>query len=499
MIGNQFLEVPYNDIPISDLMSGVDDVFSYLIEQDGKKYVLNLDMTDPETINMVVHDIAENKQISYMLDFLDNSTPGNPSTALKISDILGQIGFVTGTISDIYDIESADDDLRSKIYAAGMSAEEQAIALKKADELKTDRQLFLALTLGITVATMGLGGPSAMAFGLLFGAITTSSSFFWDLRMANILGGGTGFSCNWSIDPSGYVYEAVTNNRLEGVTATAYWIAPDYIDENGNGDESKSELWDASEYAQANPLITDGMGAYAWDVPEGLWQVKYEKEGYETQTSDWLPVPPPQTDVNIGMVSKAAPKVESAALTSNALTITFDKYMKPETVTDVTISGHTYTMDYSKNETAPDGTIYAKTYTFRLNEPVSEGESVTASIKNAESYADVKMTAYNETVTCSNNTTVEYTVNIENVSEDKANKSISADIVSASDKMQSFETICAIYDADGRLISMKTSPVVGLESEETINKVFRFDADWATYKVFVWDSVIGMKPLAKLI
>ena len=36
------------------------------------------------------------------------------------------------------------------------------------------------------------------------------------------------------------------------------------------------------------PCYTDGNGEYAWDVPEGYWQVKYEKEGYETVYSDWL-------------------------------------------------------------------------------------------------------------------------------------------------------------------------------------------------------------------
>ena len=44
---------------------------------------------------------------------------------------------------------------------------------------------------------------------------------------------------------------------------------------------------------------------YAWDVPEGWWRVKYEKSGYETVWSEWLPVPPPQTNVNIGMVKGA--------------------------------------------------------------------------------------------------------------------------------------------------------------------------------------------------
>lgn len=60
-------------------------------------------------------------------------------------------------------------------------------------------------------------------------------------------------------------------------------------------------------------------GCYAWDVPEGWWRVKYEKESHETVWSDWLPVPPPQTDVNIGMVS-TAPISYSIQLTGNTTT-----------------------------------------------------------------------------------------------------------------------------------------------------------------------------------
>ena len=56
------------------------------------------------------------------------------------------------------------------------------------------------------------------------------------------------------------------------------------------------------------------MDCYAWDVPEGQWQVKYEKAGYETTYSEWLPVPPPQLDVNIGIVSTATPTVEFTSL-----------------------------------------------------------------------------------------------------------------------------------------------------------------------------------------
>lgn len=135
------------------------------------------------------------------------------------------------------------------------------------------------------------------------------------------------------IDPSGYVYEGVSSNRLEGVTATAYYKRT-YEDEYG---DLKQEvvLWDATQYSQENPLYTDADGLYQWDVPQGLWQVKFEKAGYQTTYSDWLPVPPPQMDVNVGMVQASQPEVtmarayESSETTDGSVVITFDKYMKP--------------------------------------------------------------------------------------------------------------------------------------------------------------------------
>ena len=72
---------------------------------------------------------------------------------------------------------------------------------------------------------------------------------------------------------------------------------------------------------------------YAWDVPQGLWQVKFEKEGYQTTYSDWLPVPPPQLDVNIGMTQSAQPAVVSVRGFETGIEIEFSKYMQPETMT----------------------------------------------------------------------------------------------------------------------------------------------------------------------
>ena len=109
--------------------------------------------------------------------------------------------------------------------------------------------------------------------------------------------GSAEISFRWAVDPSGYVYDAETKEPLSGVTVTLFYKA----DEN-----STEEKWDASEYLQQNPLISAEDGAYAWDVPEGLWQVRCEKEGYEAACSEWLQVPPPQLGINIPMKKENA-------------------------------------------------------------------------------------------------------------------------------------------------------------------------------------------------
>lgn len=150
------------------------------------------------------------------------------------------------------------------------------------------------------------------------------------------------------IDPSGYVYEGVHSNRLEGVTATAYYKE---TGEDMYGDPYEKEvLWDAEEYAQENPLFTDEFGMYAWDVPQGLWRVKFEKEGYQTTYSEWLPVPPPQLDVNIAMTQDRQPEVKEAKAYEDGVEVEFDKYMQPESLT-------TDNIIVKKNGEKIDGTI----------------------------------------------------------------------------------------------------------------------------------------------
>ncbi|HIW31430.1 MAG TPA: S8 family serine peptidase [Candidatus Paenibacillus intestinavium] len=132
-------------------------------------------------------------------------------------------------------------------------------------------------------------------------------------------------------DPSGYVFEAVEDNRLEGVLTTIMYR------ENTT---DAWEFWDADWYGQLNPHYTNAEGRYGWDVPVGWWQVIYEKEGYETAYSAELKVLPEHFDVNIGLKSVHGPKVAKVqAISGNSyVDITFDKYVRTDSITEEAIS-----------------------------------------------------------------------------------------------------------------------------------------------------------------
>ncbi|MCL1835289.1 MAG: S-layer homology domain-containing protein [Oscillospiraceae bacterium] len=209
------------------------------------------------------------------------------------------------------------------------------------------------------------------------------------------------------LDPSGYVYEAVPSNRLEGVTATIW-----FRDDSGN-----RVLWDDYYELQENPLTTDAMGDYGWDVPEGNWLVTWSKAGYEDADSaldpaaqvnalnvpgwspGWLPVPPPQMDVNIGMVSLAAPVVASIEANTARVTVTFSKYMDVRSldgVFSVALSGNRIPFTVSpfdaEEDPAQPGCMLARV--FILTGEFPEGAELTLGVSAAaSSYAGTSMGA----------------------------------------------------------------------------------------------------------
>ena len=199
------------------------------------------------------------------------------------------------------------------------------------------------------------------------------------------------------LDPSGYVYEAVTSNRLEGVTATIYQKV---TTEDMYGDKHESIVkWDAESYSQRNPVKTDVNGLYSWDVPDGLWQVKFEKDGYETVYSDWLPVPPPQLDINVPMYQSVQPEVTGARGFESGVDFTFSKYMRPATFAEGTVtlshdgkpvSGQLKMLNIEKEPL--DGVEYVSHIKFVPDKSLNVGDEVILTISHeVKSYCGVTM------------------------------------------------------------------------------------------------------------
>ncbi len=199
------------------------------------------------------------------------------------------------------------------------------------------------------------------------------------------------------LDPSGYVYEAVASNRVSNALASVYYKEL-YEDMYGDSHE-RAVLWDAENYGYVNPQLTDENGEYGWDVPSGMWQVRVVKDGYLDTYSEWLPVPPPQLDVNLAMQQPTAPVVERVVATEQGLQLRFDKYMKPSHLTadNIFVSRNGQLLDGTLTlqdaQPTPDSLrTYARTVLFQPQQPLKLNEKVRLTVKaGVESYANVGM------------------------------------------------------------------------------------------------------------
>ena len=376
-------------VDINEWLGGYEDILNacgvFVPGLDGDNYFVSLWNEDPANAILVVSKNGLNLAEGAVKIQMDFSLTEN----FEMEELAGKLGNYATAVSaagDIWNFYKDRNELINEIYQSpGIANKTEAV--QKADALFRDQMQYTIMValLPVFVSAIGITGPVSIAFTGLLAMIGITSSFFWDARTNNIKGGE--FGIRWGIDPSGYVYEAVESNRLEGVKVTAYY--------KENLEDPQGILWDASEYEQVNPLYTDEEGRYSWDVPEGYWQVKYEKEGYETTYSDWLPVPPPQTEVNIGMVSKEKPVVESVTVYADHAEVVFSKYMVPDSaagmkLTDKNGKNIPYVLEYDKDLVSPEGVNYAKEFTMRFAEGtlLQSGDSCVFSIDgSAKSYA----------------------------------------------------------------------------------------------------------------
>ncbi|MCR5850149.1 MAG: chitobiase/beta-hexosaminidase C-terminal domain-containing protein [Bacteroidaceae bacterium] len=265
------------------------------------------------------------------------------------------------------------------------------------------------------------------------------------------------------LDPSGYVYEGVASNRVQGATATVFY--KERVEDMYGDLHENIVKWNAEEYAQENPLFTDEYGMYQWDVPQGLWQVKFEKEGYETTYSDWLPVPPPQLEVNIAMKQARQPEVKMAHAFEDAVEMEFDKYMMSELLTTENISviqdGNAVegTIELLNEETSyvSETETFASKIRFIAAQPFTEKE-VTLLVNNrVKSYAGIRM---------HDNYQQKFTVE----QEIKEIQSDSLMVVNYGENAILSVSVLPASASKGKLLTVKTSSpmILGVETEQVI-------------------------------
>ena len=258
----------------------------YLIPgYDDSKYICNLDYSDKGTWYMLVKDVTGNKYIGFMLDTATENagTLDQYWTLSQISSHLSTINKGASMLYQNYQIEKDMDELRKDVLASGGHYSDQELKekLKAVDNLESDQKMFMIMTAMIPLVVAGgaMGAGPVIALTAILGTITAASSLFWDIRKADIK--GEKFKLRFVVDPSGYVFDLSTGERIEDVTVTAYWIPYDESDDFWNKTPSPSEYgtkWNAGEYNQYNPLQTNADGKYAWDVPR-LVESKIRERG----------------------------------------------------------------------------------------------------------------------------------------------------------------------------------------------------------------------------
>ncbi len=87
-------------------------------------------------------------------------------------------------------------------------------------------------------------------------------------------------------------------------------------------------------------------------------------------------------------------------------------------------------------------------------------------------------------------------VKIKDVIEEKSERKVSANFQNNSEENQTFEAICAVYDARGALITYENVTITVTSGETRDVTFFLSTSNWASYKLFAWDELGNMQPLS---
>ncbi|MBR5535390.1 MAG: leucine-rich repeat protein, partial [Clostridia bacterium] len=310
----------FDDIAINFTKNGVSTATSLHTAENGDLAMMVEDAPG-ETFWQIVWDNGKQAFQASAVSFAGTAAIQYFSPGVSWSNCGSAFGFISdsvGVVMHAYnDMVSVDDALNEIKSSTTLTAEQKKYATEQVEKMRSAYLGLNAFRFAGAVASYGLTlayGPVVGALaGMVFDGIANIIEGYLDDAMAYYAAGGQGSYLKWLIDPSGYVYDVITNKRIKGATTWVYCILFEEDDdatfwEDIPSPDEYGTLWQAEEYSQQNPLTTDEEGKYAWDVPEGWWRVKCEMEGYETLWSDWLPVPPVQTEVNLGMFPAEMPE-----------------------------------------------------------------------------------------------------------------------------------------------------------------------------------------------
>jgi uncharacterized repeat protein (TIGR01451 family) len=273
------------------------------------------------------------------------------------------------------------------------------------NQLESQAQNYEVFRLLTDIASIPFTWGPSLIFGAITGGFTAKLNGIAQ-KLASIqqqLIQITGHVCShatasphWVYDPSGYVYEGISSNRLANVTASIFYQDPQ---------TGQWVPWDASAYGQQNQEQTDALGRYGWDVPRGTYMVVFQKLGFATAQSMNVNIPPPATGININLMSLTPPAVTGLSALANSggssVSIEFSKYMKASLLTQNTISvsmlnGQVLTgiVVPVNPQLDPNGVFLTRETLFTPASPFAAGSSYTVYVSHlVEDYANVTMTS----------------------------------------------------------------------------------------------------------
>ena len=108
------------------------------------------------------------------------------------------------------------------------------------------------------------------------------------------------------MDPAGYIYDTETLQRISGATV---WLQTP----NERGGWTNVPTGEDLSIADpdVNPQTTGDNGRYQWDTLAGAYRVHVEAAGYYPADSIAVTVPPPVTDLHVGLVKIPLPQDNS--------------------------------------------------------------------------------------------------------------------------------------------------------------------------------------------